>query len=227
VPPVDLDIAKLLATNAGAIVGGLIGSVATLLSVLITRGTMLSSSRKVRTDEYRREVRSAASSVVGAARSFIDATNAFEKSISWVKGAVRTTSGHDERYLAYQAARGELEEKIANFEFLVDIDMLAKAAHAITFHTLLIELSIPQINTSKLLSYTEAMFRVDLKGIRDQTKALEKTALPNFRESVKKYVPHTIVEEKRRRERILLPFTASWCWLIKQHRKNLPPSPPQ
>ena len=53
VPPVD--IATLLTNNAGPIVGGLIGSASTILAVLIIRGTMRGSSRKQRTDEYRRE----------------------------------------------------------------------------------------------------------------------------------------------------------------------------
>jgi hypothetical protein len=220
---VDLDIAKLLAANAGTIVGGLIGSASTMLTVLITRGTVRSSSRTEREDEYRREVRSAASSIVGAARSFINATNAFERSISWVKDAVRTTSGHDERYLAHQETRVELEEKIANFEFLADIDILSKSTLAITFHVLLIELSIPVITTSELSNDTEANFRIDLKSIRDQIKTLEKTDLPNFRQSVKKYVPHTIVEERRRRKRIPRALAVSWHRLMQK----LPPLPPK
>jgi hypothetical protein len=220
---VDLDIAKLLAANAGTIVGGLIGSASTILTVLITRGTVRSSSRTEREDEYRREVWSAASSIVGAARSFIDATSAFERSISSVKDAGRTTSGHDERCLAYQEARAELEEKIANFEFLVDIDMLSKATLAIIFHVLLIELSIPIIITSELSNDAEAKFRIDLKSTRDQIKILEKTDLPNFRESVKKYVPHTIVEERRRRKCIPRALAASWHRLMQK----LPPLPPK
>src|SRR5918997_187573 len=74
---------------------------------------------------------------------------------------------------------------------------------------------------------TEAQPEDELKEIQSRTKTLEKNAVPNFRECVHKYVPHTIVEERRRRRRIIRPFTASWRWLIKQHRKNLPPTPPK
>lgn len=225
-PPVD--IMSLLADNAGPIVGGLIGSVATLVGVLITRGTMRGSSRKQRTDEYRREVRSAASSVVSAAHTFIDAAIVLERSVFLVKDTVRTPSGHDQRYYAYQHARVELEEKIADFEFLVDIDMLSKAARAITVHALLTDLSIPEIiDESKFSHYTEATLGDDLKAIRMHTDSLKKTILPAFRESVIKYVPHTIVEERRRRKRIFRLFTIFWTWLVKQHRKNLSHTPPK
>jgi hypothetical protein len=91
---------------------------------------------------HRREVRSAASSVVGATRAFLDVVQLIERSVFWVKDAVRTPSGHGERYLAYQVATVELQEKISNFEFLVDIDMLSKAARTITFHVLLTDLAI-------------------------------------------------------------------------------------
>jgi hypothetical protein len=108
-----MDIVKLLATNAGQIVAALVGSVVTLVGVLITRGTMRGSSRTQRTDDYCREVRSVASSVVRAARTFIDATKASKGSIFWIKDAVRSTPGHDERYLACKKAKAELNEKLA------------------------------------------------------------------------------------------------------------------
>jgi hypothetical protein len=110
VPPVD--IVTLLTNNTGPIVGGLIGSSSTILTVLITRATMRGSSRKQRTDEYRREVRSAASSAVIAARAFIDARECIRESAFWFQGTIQTTSGHDESYLAYQEAKVELEQRL-------------------------------------------------------------------------------------------------------------------
>jgi hypothetical protein len=223
-----VDIVTLLTNNTGPIVGGLVGSATTILAVLITRATMRGSSRKQRTDEYRREVRSAANSVVIAARAFIDAASAFERSVFWFQGTIQTTSGHDERYLAYQEAKVELEQKIADFQSLVDIDVLSKAARTIRFHALLIELAIPEINdASKLSNYPESNFRSDLKDIRKSVEALRKTALPEFRDSVIKYMPHTIVEEHRRRMRILRLFPTIWCWLVKQYHKNLSSSRPK
>jgi hypothetical protein len=200
-----VDIASLLtASSVGVIVGS-----------LITRGTARSSSRTERTDEYRREVRSAASLIVGATRSFIDAAMAFERSIYWVKGAVQTTSGHDETYIACQETIVDLAEKIANFEFLVDIDILSKTAHMIYRYVGLTDIAVCGINiASRLPNYTEAEFKVDLKEIREQTLSLEKTALPEFRECVKKYVPHTIVEEKRWRKSIVRALTVPWHRLM-------------
>lgn len=214
-----MDIVELLATNAGPIVAGLIGSVATLMGVLITRTTMRRSSRTQRTDDYRREVRSAASSVVGAARAFIDAASTYGRSVFWIEGSVRTTSDHNERYLTYQKTSVELEEKIADFEFLVDIDMLAAASLVINFHVELAHLARPE---PKLSNYTQAEFRQDLTEFQKQVNDLKKTSLPGFRKSVIKHVPHTIVEERRRRKRILNLFITSWRWLIEQHRKNIP-----
>lgn len=101
VPPVD--VVNLLTANAGPIVGGLIGSVATILGVLITRGTVRSLSRKERADEYRREMRSAVSSIVREARTFIDAASAFERSMFWINDAVRITPDHNESYLRLSA----------------------------------------------------------------------------------------------------------------------------
>lgn len=222
--PVDLDLAKLLATNAGPIVGGLLATIGGIVGGLIVRGTARSSSRKERTDEYRREVRSAASSIVRAARTFIDAATAFNRSIFWIQNAVRTTPDHDESYLACQAARAELDEKVADFQFLVDIDALSDAAFMVYVHTSMAYYAMFNINSrSELANYTEAKLEDERNQIRKFTEALEKKALPKFRESVKKYVPHTIVEEKRRRTRIPRALTASWRWLMKQHRKNLSP----
>lgn len=225
VPPVNL--VSLLAANAGPIVGGLIGSVSTILAVLITRGALRSSSRKERTDEYRREVRSAASSIVRAAHTFIDAAKAFEGSMFWINEAVRITPDHDESYLACQTARAEVDEKTTDFEFLVDIDVLSRAASMLYVHASMAYFAMFTINdSSEWRNYTESGLEDEKKKIREYTDILEK-ALPKFRERVKLYVPHTIVEERRRRKRILRPFTTSWRWLMKQHRKNLPHSPPK
>lgn len=144
----SVDITSLLTANAGPIVGGLIGSVATILGVLITRGTVRSSSQKERTDEYRREVRSAASSIVRTAHTFMDSANAFEKSIFWIEDAVRATPDHDESYLACQTAKAELDEKVADFTFLVDIDVLSKAAFRLYVNALMAYNAIATINMS-------------------------------------------------------------------------------
>jgi hypothetical protein len=226
VPPVD--IATLLTNNTGPIVGGLIGSTSTILAVLITRGTMRSSSRKQRTDDYRREVRSAASTIVGAAGTFIDAAKAFSGSIFWTKEAVRSTPGHNERYLACQKAKAGLDEKLAGFELLIDIDALSTAAFMVHFNSTMADFATFNVSfSSQWPEYTEAQLEDELKQIRKYTEDLEKKGLPKFLECVKKYVPPTIVEENRRRKRLLRPFAASWRWLIKQHRKNLLPSPPK
>lgn len=228
VPLVNLDLAKLLTDHAGPIVGALIATIGGIVGGLIVRGTARSSSRKERTDEYRREVRSAASSIVRAARTFIDAATAFNRSIFWIQDAVRTTPDHDESYLACQAARAELDEKVADFQFLGDIDVLSDAAFMVYIHASMAYYAMFNINSSsEWANYTEAKLEDEREQIRKFTNALEKKALPKFRESVKKYVPHTIVEEKRRRTRIPRALIASWRWLMKQHRKNLPPSPPR
>jgi nitrate reductase gamma subunit len=117
VPPVPLNIVKLLHANAGSILAGLVGGLITLVGVLITRRTTRGTARLQRTDDYRREVRSAASAVLGAARTFIDAARALDMSIFWIRDAVQSTPDHEERYLACQAARAKLQEKLEYFDF--------------------------------------------------------------------------------------------------------------
>jgi hypothetical protein len=227
VPPVD--IATLLTNNTGPIIGGLIGSASTLLTVLITQYTMRSSSRKERTDEYHREVRSAASSIVHTAHIFIDSANAFEKSMFW-EDTVRITRDHDESYRACQTANAELQDKIEDFNLLVDINALSKAAFRLRVNTLTAYNAIATINMlPEWPRYTEDRLKAGLEKIYQHMITLEAKALPNFQECVYKYMHHTIVDDKRqrRRTRILRPFTASWRWLIKQHRKNLPRTPPK
>jgi hypothetical protein len=91
VRPVDLDIVKLLVTNAGSILAGLVGGLIALVGVLITRRTTRGTARLQRTDDYRREVRSAASAFVAAARAFIDAARALGMLIFWIRDAVQST----------------------------------------------------------------------------------------------------------------------------------------
>lgn len=228
VPHVDLDIAKLLTDNAGTMVASLSAIVGAIVGGLIVRGTARSSSRTQRTDEYRREVRSAASSVVRAVRTFIDATKAFERSIFWIKEAVRSTPGHDERYIACKKAKAELNEKLADFELLTDTDALSTVAFMVGVNSTLADCATFNLSfSSQWPNYTETQLEDELKQIRKYTEDLERKTLPKFLERVKERAPHTIVEERRRRKRILRPFTASWRWLIKQHRKNLPPSSPK
>lgn len=223
-----VDIVSLLINNPVAIMVGLIGGVFTILAVLITRGTMRGSSRKQRTDEYRRDVRSAASSVVSAARTFIDAAKAFRGSIFWIKDAVRSTPGHDERYLACKKAKAELDGKLAEFELLVNNDMLSKAAIWVKINSTMADCATFNISfSSQWSTYTETQLEDELELIHKHTVDLEKKALPKFLECVKECVPHTIVEEKRRRARILRPFASPWRWLRNQHRKNFPSSSPK
>lgn len=224
-----MDIATLLTNNTGPIVGGLIGSASTLFAVLITQYTMRSSSRRERTDEYHREVRSAAHSIVHTAHTFIDSANVFERSMSW-EDAVRITQDHDESYRACQTANAELDEKIKEFNFLVDINVLSKTASRLRANTWAAYNAISTINMSpEWPRYTEDRLKAELEKINQHLIILEAKVLPNFQECVYKYMHHTIVHDKRQRQgtRILRPFTASWRWLIKQHRKNLPRTPPK
>lgn len=206
-----MDIVRLLVDNAGPIVGYLIGSVATILAVLITRGTVRSSSRTERTDEYRREVRSAASSIVRTAHTFIDSANAFEKSMFWIEDTVGVTPDHDESYLACQRAKAELDEKVEDFTLLVDIDVLFRVAVSLYANALMAYNAMATINMSaEWPKYTEDRLKAGLEKVYQHVDILEAKAVPNFRKCVHKYMPHTIVEENRRRARILRPFTASW-----------------
>lgn len=220
-----MGIGSFLTANP-AIVGGLIGGASAIMVGLIVRSTARGSSRTQRTDEYRREVRSAASSIVRAARPFLDAARAFERSIFWDKGTARTRTGHDESFRACQTAMAEFEEKIADFRLLVDIDMLSGSAAMASVHAKLAYDAIENIqHDSGWTNFTEAQLDNELEQIRKYAHNLEKKVLPEFRKCVHKYMPHTIVGAKRRHERILRPVTASWRWLMDQHRKNLAPSP--
>lgn len=186
----SMDIAEPLATNAGPIAAGLTTGVVTLLGVLITRGTMRGSSRTQRTDDYRREVRSAASSVVRATRTFADAIKAFERSIFWIRGAVHTIPSYDERYLACQKGKAELNEKLADFELLIDIDALSRVAFMVTVYSTMANVATFNVSfRSQRSDYTETQLEEELKQVHKYRKDLEKRVLPKFVESVKKYAP--------------------------------------
>jgi hypothetical protein len=206
-----------------------VGVTESTANCLIAGGTAHGLSRTQRTDEYRREVRSAASSIVRAARPFLDAASAFKNSIFWINDAVRVASGHDESYRACQTAMAELAEKIADFQLLVDIDVLSKSAFMVSVYA---KMAYDEIDTitieSKIGSranFTEARLDDELEQIRKHLKTLEEKVLPKFRECVHKYIPHAIVGAKRRRERILRPITASWRRLTQRCRKNPKPCP--
>ena len=79
---------------------------------------------------------------------------------------------------------------------------MAKVSRVMYFHLLLADLTIPE---PKLSNYTESKFKHDLKEFREHVDTLKRTGLSEFRKSVIKHVPHTLVEEHRRRERIPNP----------------------
>ncbi|MDQ2882332.1 MAG: hypothetical protein M3Y48_14280 [Actinomycetota bacterium] len=117
-----MDIMSVLtASGLGAVVGAAVNG-------LLARGTARSSSRTEREDEYRREVRSAASAVVRSAHTFVHAAKALEESMCWIQDAVRVTPDRNDKYLACEAAKAELAEKIVDFQLLVDADELPDAA---------------------------------------------------------------------------------------------------
>jgi hypothetical protein len=210
-----VDVASLPPATV-SIVGGLL---AAIVGGLITRGVARNSSRKERIDEYRREVRAAASAIVRTAHTLIDSANSFEKSMSWSEDAVRITPDHDESYRACQTAKVELDEKVADFTLLVDLDVLSKAATKLHINATTTYNAIATINMSpEWPKYTEQRLKAGLENIYQHVLMLEAKVVPNFRQCVYNYIPHTIVDEKRRRARRLLPFSASWRWIKHQHR---------
>jgi len=112
--------------------GNLLDALPTLLAValggLIARGMARWSSPTERTDEYRHEVRSAASAVVSAAEVYGNAVRDFIKSIVWIddhSGAHALPEAR-ESYTRCGQTHAALDKKVADFDFLIDVDTMSR-----------------------------------------------------------------------------------------------------
>lgn len=194
-----------------------IAATLTLAGVLLGRKQVINQSRNVRLDEYYRECRVVASSIVTASREVYVETPRIA-SVPEPATSTPDKSGFVKRMEKFADQTGALSHALDSFHILVDDTQIREDATLLQQENRKLAKSVANFLDKAEKDASLTILKATLQPCEVQAQRLLFLSYQMSKNVQDRLAPTIVQEQRRRHDRI---HRRVWRWLVCQHEKNL------